>query len=208
MRKLFLFFCISALVYAQTAENISTRLEEKLLAIESLQADFTQIYYASNMSTPLEETGRIFIKKPGWMKWEYQDPEEKIFLIKESLYQEYYPEENLLIQRIFSQEDRETDLLALLSGKRSILTNYTVELFSFPTENKNVHQIKLTPQEEEVDTYILLEIDNRTWLVLKAISFDWAGNRQEFLFSRIRTNINLSQDNFSLKLPPDVEIIK
>lgn len=208
MRKLFLFFWLSSFIFSQSAEDISIRMEQKLLQLNSLQADFTQIYYSANMSTPLEEKGRIFIKKPGWMKWEYQDPEDKIFLIKESLYQEYYPEENLLIQRTFTQDDRETDLLALLSGKRSILANYSVELFSFPSDNKNVHQIKLTPQEEEVDTYILLEIDNQTWLVLRAISFDWAGNRQEFIFSQIKTNIFLSPDSFTLKLPSDVEIIK
>jgi outer membrane lipoprotein-sorting protein len=40
------------------------------------------------------------------------------------------------------------------------------------------------------------------------ISFDWTGNRTEFRFSKIKTNVTLQNKTFELRVPPDVEIIE
>lgn len=194
--------------FGQTAEEIAEKTEVRLRSFQSLQANFEQFYYSSTISTPLQERGKVYLKKPGWMKWEYQDPEKKIFLLKDKLYQAYYPEDNQLVQNIFTNENDETEILSLLSGHKPILEHYSVELSPFPTENTNVYQLKLTPLEEEADTFILLEINTKTWLIQKAIFFDWAGNKQEFHFSQMKTNVRLPKDTFELKVPPDVEIIK
>jgi len=53
-----------------------------------------------------------------------------------------------------------------------------------------------------------LEIDEKTWLIRKAIFFDWAGNKTEFRFSRMKTNVKIPQSFFELKVPSDVEIIE
>ena len=192
----------------QTAEEIAVNTEARLRSFQTLQANFEQLYFSSAISTPLQERGKVYLKKPGWMKWEYQDPEEKIFLLKDKLYQAYYPEDNQLVLSTLSDENNEAEILSLLSGRRPLLEHYAVELSSFPTENSNVHQLKLTPLGEEADTFILLEIDAKTWLIQKAIFFDWAGNKQEFRFSQMETNVPLPKNIFELEVPPDVEIIK
>ena len=56
-------------------------------------------------------------------------------------------------------------------------------------------------------SHILLEVDDRTWLLRRAIFFEWAGNKREFLFSRIRTNAALPAGTFELKVPADCEVI-
>ena len=89
-----------------------------------------------------------------------------------------------------------------------MLEQYTVELSPFPSENKNAIHLKLMPKSEDDDSYILLEINEKTWLIQKAIFFDWAGNKTEFHFNKIKKNINFDQAMFELKIPPGVEIIK
>ena len=86
--------------------------------------------------------------------------------------------------------------------------HYLLEFSPFPSENQNSWKLKLTPKEEEENSSILLEIDEKTWLIQKAIFFDWAGNKSEFHFSQIKTNLPLSQRFFALKVPADVEIFK
>jgi outer membrane lipoprotein-sorting protein len=143
------------------------------------------------------------------MKWEYQDPEEKVFLIKDDLFWDYNKEEKQLIKYDLSQGEQNTEVISLLSGKVSLLDNYSVELNPFPTENANTIQIKLTPKDEEfADTFLLLEIDEKTWFIQTLISFDWTGNRTEFRFSKIKTNVTLQNKTFELRVPPDVEIIE
>ena len=143
------------------------------------------------------------------MRWEYQDPEEKVFLIKDDFFWDYNKEEKQLIKYDLSRGAQNTEVLFLLSGQVALLDNYSVELNPFPTENANTIQLKLTPKDEEgADTFLLLEIDEKTWFIQKLISFDWAGNKTEFRFSRIKTNINLPNKIFELRVPSDVEIIE
>jgi outer membrane lipoprotein-sorting protein len=198
-----------ALSFAQTAQEVALRVENALRSYRSFQANFEQFYYSATISTPLHEKGKLYFKKPNLMKWEYQDPEEKVFLIKDDLFWDYNKEEKQLIKYDLSQGEQNTEVISLLSGKVSLLDNYSVELNPFPTENANTIQIKLTPKDEEfADTFLLLEIDEKTWFIQTLISFDWTGNRTEFRFSKIKTNVTLPNKTFELRVPPDVEIIE
>ncbi len=209
MKRLFCLLTLLALSFAQTAQEVALRVENALRSYRSFQANFEQFYYSATISTPLHEKGKLYFKKPNLMKWEYQDPEEKVFLIKDDLFWDYNKEEKQLIKYDLSQGEQNTEVISLLSGKVSLLDNYSVELNPFPTENANTIQIKLTPKDEEfADTYLLLEIDEKTWFIQTLISFDWAGNRTEFRFSKIKTNVTLQNKTFELRVPPDVEIIE
>lgn len=208
MKRIYLFLFLPALLFPQSAADITQKVETTLLSFKTLQAEFTQVYYSSSVSTPLEEKGRLFLQKPGWMKWVYTEPEEKIFLLKEGLLLEYLPEENQLLEKRLSEQEDGTEILNLLTGERSISEHYTVELFTFPTENKDVYQLKLIPLAEEADTFILLEVNKRTWIMQKLISFDWTGNKQEFQFYDIITDVDFPKNTFELEVPPGTEIIK
>jgi len=200
---------LSGLSFAQTAEEVALRVENTLRSYRSLQANFEQLYYSATVSKPLHEKGRLYFKKPDLMKWEYQDPEEKVFLIKDDFFWDYNKDEKTLIKYDLSQGEQNSEVLLLLSGQVVLLDKYSVELNPFPTENPEAIQIKLTPKDEEyADSFLLLEIDEETWFIKKLISFDWAGNKTEFRFSKIKTNIELRDRIFELRIPPDVEIIE
>jgi chaperone LolA len=209
MKRFSCLLTLLALSFAQTAQEVALRVENALRSYRSFQANFEQFYYSATISTPLHEKGKLYFKKPNLMKWEYQDPEEKVFLIKDDLFWDYNKEEKQLIKYDLSQGEQNTEVISLLSGKVSLLDNYSVELNPFPTENANTIQIKLTPKDEEfADTFLLLEIDEKTWFIQTLISFDWTGNRTEFRFSKIKTNVTLQNKTFELRVPPDVEIIE
>ena len=192
---------------ALTPEEIAANVEKKLNSMRSLQAEFENLYYSMSVSLPLREKGIFYFKRPDRMRWEYKEPEKKLFLFKEGTFLFYIPEENQLIRSRTFKEGYESGILALLGGRQSLRDNYRIELNAFPTENKKVHQIKLTPRAEGEFSYILLEIDASNWLILKAIFFDWAGNKQEFRFSRIRIDVPLPSNLFDLEVPPGCEII-
>jgi len=195
-------------LFPQSAAEIAQKVETTLLSFKTLQAEFVQVYYSSSVSTPLEEKGRLYLQKPGWMKWEYNEPEEKIFLLKEGFLLEYLPEENQLLEKKLSEQEDGAEILNLLTGERSISEHYSVELFVFPTESENVQQLKLIPLAGDADTFILLEVNKRTWIMQKLISFDWTGNKQEFQFYDIKTDVDFPKNTFELEVPPGTEIIK
>ncbi len=206
MKSLICVLLLSLLGFSQTVEEVALKAEGKLRSVQSIQANFEQTLYPSSLSTPLKERGKFYFKKPDFMRWEYKDPEEKIFIYKEDAFLIYYPEDKELIKSATSKEIYESEVLSLLSGKKSFLNNYLVEFSPFPSENQNTWKLKLTPKEEDEYSSILLEIDEKSWLIRKAIFFDWSGNKSEFHFSQIKTNLPFPQKLFELELPADVEI--
>jgi outer membrane lipoprotein carrier protein len=46
--------------------------------LRSLQAEFTELYSGAGMDR--NETGTLWLKKPGKMRWEYRSPREKLFI--------------------------------------------------------------------------------------------------------------------------------
>jgi len=197
-----------ALSLSYKPEEIALNLEKKLRSLQTIQADFEQLHFSMSVSEPLREKGKFFFKKPDWMRWEYKDPEEKVFLYKEGVYQFYIPEENQLIRSASSRERLESEVLSIFSGKQNFADRYIIEASPFPTENKASLQIKLTPKEEGEYSHILIEVNPKTWLIDRAIFFEWAGNKLEFRFSRVKTGGRLSPEVFELKVPPDCEIIE
>jgi outer membrane lipoprotein carrier protein len=192
----------------QTAKDIALKTELKLRSVQSIQGRFVQIYFPSSISNPLTEKGEFYFKKPELMRWEYTEPESKTYLLKEGRFLEYIPEDNQLTKYDLSKEGYESEILSLLSGQKGILDNYFVEFSPFPSDKPKAKQLKLIPKDEVADSYILLEINQKTWLIQKAIFFDWAGNKSEFQFSHIKINIQFPQKLFELELPPNVEIIE
>lgn len=208
MRYFLCLLFVSVFSFPATVDDVVLNVERKLRSLRSLQANFSQIYYSSTVSTPLNEKGKFYFQKPNWMRWEYKDPEEKIFLYKEGAFLMYFPEDKEVIQSDLSKEKYESEILTLLSGQKNLKDDYTVEFSPFPSDSQKTWKLKLTPNEESDYTHVLLEIDEKTWLIRKAIFFDWAGNKSEFQFSQIKTDVRFPRKVFELDLPPDVEIIK
>ncbi len=191
-----------------TADEVASRLENRLKSITTLRADFRQFYYSNSSPEPMTGQGQVFIRRPNRMRWEYSTPEKQIFLLKDNNFWLYFPEDKQLIKNAAQSEVLESEVLGLLSGNFSLSERYRIEFNSFPSDRKNVYQLRLQPVEEGQFSYILLEIDRQTWLITKAVFFDQAGGKLEYHFSRMVTGRKIPDEIFDLRLPPDCEIIE
>lgn len=193
---------------AQTApREIVARFEKSLRALNAFQADFEQTSSSSSVSTPLREKGRLTVKKGDLMRWDYAEPEKKTFVFNAGLLSSYFPEDNQLWRQKLAPEDYEGDIPAILTGKARLTERYDVEASPFPGASPGTPQLKLTPKAEEDGSFILIEIDPSTWMLRRAVLFDWAGNRTEFAFSKFKADPRVDARFFEIKVPPDCEII-
>jgi outer membrane lipoprotein-sorting protein len=202
----YIIFFLSA--FYQSAENIAQKTEQRLRSLLSFQAEFKQVYYSSSVSTPLKEYGKVTYKKPGLMKWTYNQPEKKIILLMENKIQYYFIEDNQLLIQETTDEEQGHNIMSLLSGKKDISQDYFIETNEESVENKEAYHIKLIPKYDDIENFILLTIDKKSLFITQATFYDWAGNKQEFEFMDIKTNIHLPEKTFKLNVPKDVEIIK
>src|SRR6476620_869943 len=63
-----------------TAAELTQALQKKYSAIKGFSADFVHSYQGGVLNKQLSERGHLLIKKPGKMRWEYTDPEKKLFV--------------------------------------------------------------------------------------------------------------------------------
>jgi len=57
---------------------VAQAVDDHYNRLHSLQAEFTEIYQGAG--TERTESGTLWLKKPGKMRWEYRSPEEKLFV--------------------------------------------------------------------------------------------------------------------------------
>ncbi len=198
---------LAAQTSAVPPEEAVANLEKALKAVTTLRADFEQLHYSMSVSEPLREKGQLFLERPARMRWEYHSPQNKVFLYKDGVLEMYLPEEKQLTRSPVAEEALRTDIFGILLGLTSYRDTFTVESNPFPTDAKRVRQVRLTPKTEGDFSHVLLEIDEATWLLRRAIFLEWAGAKREFVFSRVRTGVRLAPGTFTLKAPPGTEVI-
>ncbi|MCP2520681.1 outer membrane lipoprotein carrier protein LolA [Candidatus Aminicenantes bacterium AC-335-A11] len=201
-----LFLFLYPLCFSKSAEEIINKFEEKFREIKSLSADFVQIYHSDALSTPLKEKGKLYFKNPSLMRWDYFEPERKIFIYSKGEFLLYVPEDKQVIKSSRFKEKFESEILSILTGQLKITENYKIDFFN--SENKEkTYSLKLKPLKEREYTFILIELEKDKFYIKRAVFFDWAGSKQEFIFSNIKENISIPDKLFTLNLPPGVEII-
>src|SRR5579872_4403782 len=62
----------------EDVSTIAQATDEHYNRLKSFKADFTEIYQSPGVSRT--ESGTLWLKKPGRMRWEYSQPREKLFL--------------------------------------------------------------------------------------------------------------------------------
>lgn len=61
-----------------SVNSVAHLVDERYNNLQTLEADFTEIYQGSGIERT--ESGKLWLKKPGKMRWEYRSPEEKLFV--------------------------------------------------------------------------------------------------------------------------------
>ena len=86
--------------------------------LHSLQAQFTELYRGSGMER--NESGTLWLKKPGKMRWEYRSPREKLFVSDGKVAWFYVPDDRQARKMAAQKLDDIRSPLAFLLGKTKL----------------------------------------------------------------------------------------
>ncbi len=179
-------------------------------ALDGFEADFTQRYERKILRRTVEESGRVIVKKPGRMRWEYQTPEEKLFVTDGSRSYFYLPLEN---QVMISHHPRgamgmgEGSPFELLTG-RSRMTDSFVFFSSDVPPTRGGEMLHLIPTKRHDEFEDLeIEVDPETGELLRVVLIDAQRNRTEFIFENIRKALDLPDSLFQFTIPSGVEVV-
>jgi outer membrane lipoprotein carrier protein len=187
------------------ADAVLSGVQQWLDDTQDLQGRFEQRLDSGVFGDAVTESGRIWIARPGRMRWEYQQPEPKLAIVRDT--QTWlYLEEDRQVQLGLLDED--TRLLpTLLAGEGRLSELFTPSLVETEASD-GVYRLRLTPKSDSGAFEEVVVTTAAPDFAVDAVEvLDAVGNRGSYEFSRIRRNRGLTDDLFRFESPPDVEIV-
>ena len=184
------------------------QFESRYSDVRTLQADFTQNYYAWGRTRM--ESGAVYLARGGKMRWVYQKPEEKIFVSDGKQLLFYVPaEKQLTISSTHDAGESGIPLNILLSHLQLSRIFSRVEFAD--------QALEAAPGDHVIRGYprLLSKRDYRSVLVELTPQFDVRrlvvfypdNSTMQFTFSNIERNKPLNPSLFVFAPPPGTEII-
>lgn len=189
---------------AEAAPHLAA-LQAWLDGTRDLQARFSQALVSGALGGSEEEEGRLLLKRPGRMRWEYDGGGGKLALVDGQTSLLYLPEGRQLIRG--SLGEGAGLLPALLAGPERLADLFTARIPDGPSE-PGALRLALRPRAEGEVEEIVLILKGGDHAVLGAEVTDPAGNRMVYRFRALRRNVGVPDGAFRFIPPPGTEVVE
>lgn len=192
-----------------TAPELAAALQRKYDTIKDFSADFVHTYQGGVLRKQLTERGRLLIKKPGKMRWDYTAPERKQFVSDGVKLYSYIPQDKQVIVSSVTRDDSAATPALFLAGQGSLTRDFTPSLATVPADLPSASRaLKLVPKSRQRDyDWLILVADPTTLRLRGLVTSDAQGGTSSFSFTNLKENPGLSDKEFTFKIPRGVDVI-
>lgn len=188
--------------------QVARAVQQRYDTIRDFTAKFVHSYQGGVLRKTVTEKGTVAIKKPGRMRWEYTDPDDKLFVSDGSQIYSYLPADKQVIVSPMPATDQATTATVFLTGKGDLTRDFTVSFGQLPQAPAGSTVLKLIPRqaERDYDTLLLAVAPSNQIQMLSAA--DRQGGQSTFTFSDIKENTGLADKIFTFKIPRGVDVVR
>ncbi len=203
-------------VLARDANSIRRAIESRYQHAKTLKAIFFQ-RYSDGHGEISAESGTVYFSRPGRMRWEYESPEKKLFLVDGTNVWFYVPADHTASRAKLKESSDWRTPLALLAGKADLAELCrSVEVVDPASGASGADGtlaapgntlVRCIPRDAaDASSQVLLETDPEARLVRLVIRE--AGNAEtEFRFGNWQENIPIPEEKFHFQPPAGVAIV-
>ena len=178
--------------------------------LKTLQADFVQRRTSNLLVKESVSRGRLYFSAPDDIRWEYESPRRMTVLIADGVATTYRPEEKRAERIEVSRTQRRVFRFLAASQPVDELKRYFTITFVDPGPPGN-YQLDLDPTSRHIKKRLRslsIEIDRTSLLPVGVTWVDHDGDTTSYTFSNVRVDGKLPAKIFTLKLPPDVQVVE
>jgi outer membrane lipoprotein carrier protein len=185
--------------------ELLAKMQKTYDTIDSFKATFSQSYQSRRFSDKIQEKGVVYFKKGGLMRWEYRQPERKIFVSDGQYYYYYVPEDKQVVKVPANQKMDQRSPTLFLAGRGNFQRDFKV---SWADPRQGSHLLKLTPTSPQTDfDHLVVQVDPVRGFILRLLVVDAYDNRTEYTFQNIQENPPLPPQFFAFKAPPGTDVV-
>ena len=198
----------------ETIQTLIGHVEARYAQTEDLQADFTQELRIEGFDTPIRSAGRVYLKKPGRLRWDYLEPTVEHIYVHDDRLAVYVPHHNQVVKGHMSMMVATKAPLQLLQGVGRITEHFSVH----PAGDGEVGEdglplLTLIPKTDRDSasssmTRIVADIQSETYFIRSLTLHESNGNVSTFRFSNFKANTGLDETVLTLNPPAGVVIVK
>jgi len=190
------------------AREAAAKIDARYNGMKSLRANFTENYSGGGIAR--SESGTLWLKKPGKMRWDYTSPHKKIFLIDGGAAWFYEPEQRQARHmKVKSLDDLRSPLRYLLGRTRleKELRGLSLAVDVAPEKAGDVVLRGVPVGMEDRISEVLLESDAQGYL--RRIAMDGLdGSKTEFRLEQQQENVAIPDAEFRFQPPAGVEVLE
>ena len=198
----------------QEVREVVKQLQSRYEKTKDLQADFSQKTKIEGFERPVTSAGKVYLKKPGRLRWDYLDPATEQIYVNQDDVKVYVPEHKQVLIGKLTQMSASKAPLELLQGAAKLDESFEIE----PTTGKDrgaggTPLITLIPKAKEQESTqnlqkIIVEVFPKTYFIRTVALHEISGNVAVFEFSNLKPNMGLGNEVFDFKAPSDAEVVR
>ena len=192
-----------------TAVELAAAVQKKYDSIRDFSSEFVHTYRGGVLRKELTESGRLLVKKPGKMRWEYTAPEEKLFVSDGVKIYSYIPRDKQVLVTTVQKDPEPSTPAEFLTGTGDLVRDFTASLVQ-PRANATpgVRSLKLVPKAPQPDyDWLIVEVDPKTLTLRGLVSTDPQGGESTISFTNLKENVGLSDKPFTFQIPRGVDVV-
>ena len=171
-------------------------------------ADFNQTTRIAGFETEITARGKLYIKKPGKMRWDYLEPNRNQVVVNEGKLWIHTPEQQQVIVSPFSSVTDSQLPLHFLSGVGRLDREFT-PAWAVPQHPgpETPRAVTLTPRVRDSGLSRLeITVDPVENFITRLVLIEDNGNRSRLDFTNVNTNTGL-KDRFFVLTPPKGTVV-
>lgn len=192
-----------------SVDQILDRVENKYTN-SKFSADFIQKSTIKAMNITDMATGKVYIKYPGMMRWEYEKPDRQIIITDGDKLWIYRPEDNQVMTGKAPTFFRDGKGASFLSDVRLIRQKFDISLEpGQPAESDLFYHLKLIPREKTMDiSEIRLMVSKKTFSVLQVMTLNFYGDETRIDLINFAFGVDMDDSLFSFTIPQGVDVLQ
>lgn len=172
-------------------------------------SSFSAVFFQTSTLKAMEITdtgnGRIIVKRPWKMRWEYETPEKQVYVTNGEEMWIYRPEENQVQVGKASSFFTGIVRAVFLLDMDQIRSYFDIRLVV--QKDPGYHILRLVPKEQIADvSEIYLTVSRKTFIVDEILKYNAMGDKLTYRLSGFIFNKVYPDSLFTLKIPKNADV--
>jgi outer membrane lipoprotein carrier protein len=190
---------------AESVEQLVDRIQAFYEKIQDFSSQFEQRYHYKAFDRTQVSSGRVFFKKPARMRWDYEKPTKRSFLLTENQVLAL-DTAAMTLTKTTLEMDKLSAAVTFLWGRGKLKEEFNIS----QVECKGCKEVRLelVPKKEEPRFQkLFLDVNPKTAQVMQSTVVDPDGSENRIRFLNWKENQNLKPETFRLSVPDGTQFL-